>query len=66
MITIYNIKKVTKDNNIKFLTELRGLSTDSKPKTIENGIVENGSTFIEINTGKVFMYDLVSETWKEI
>lgn len=66
MITIYNIKKVTKDNNIKFLTELRGLSTDSKPTTIENGIVENGSTFIEINTGKVFMYDLVSETWKEI
>lgn len=56
MITIYDNKKVKKQNgSIKFLVELRGLSTDSKPTTIENGIVENGSTFIEIDTGKLLL-----------
>lgn len=67
MITIYDNKKVKKQNgSIKFLVELRGLSTDSKPTTIENGIVENGSTFIEIDTGKLYLYDLDSEEWKEV
>ena len=33
--------------------ELRGLSTDEKP--LEK--VGNGSVFIEIDTGKVFMFD---------
>lgn len=67
MITIYNIKKVKKQNgNIKFLVELRGLEADTKPTTIENGIVENGSSFLEIDTGKLFMYDLENEEWKEV
>lgn len=67
MITIYNIKKVKKQSgNIKFLVELRGLEADTKPKTIENGIVENGSSFLEIDTGKLFMYDLENETWNEV
>ena len=67
MITIYDNKKVKKQNGaIKFLVELRGLSTDDKPTTIENGIVENGSTFIEIDKGDVYMYDLDSETWEKI
>ena len=33
--------------------EFRGLSTDEKP--VEK--VGNGSVFIEIDTGKVFMFD---------
>ena len=33
--------------------EFRGLSTDEKP--VEN--VGNGSVFIEIDTGKVFIFD---------
>lgn len=46
--------------------ELRGLSTDTKPTTINEKPIDNGSIFIEIDTGKVFLFDAVSETWKEI
>ena len=67
MITIYDIKKVKKQNaTIKFLVELRGLSTDSKPTTIENGIVENGSSFLEIDKGDLYLYDLVGQQWNKV
>ena len=42
--------------------EFRGLSTDEKP--IEK--IGNGSVFIEIDTGKVFMFDEQNKVWKEI
>ena len=42
--------------------EFRGLSTDEKP--VER--VGNGSIFIEIDTGKVFMFDEQNKVWKEI
>ncbi len=56
---------------------LEGLSTDTKPveyfiETDSNGIevarvyIENGSTFTEIDTGKLFMYDAENNTWCEI
>lgn len=64
MITIY--KQKDKDNNTKMEVELRGLSTDEKPTTIKGAVVDNGSVFIEIDTGKLFMYDLENEQWKEI
>ena len=41
--------------------EFRGLSTDEKP--IDR--VGNGSVFIEIDTGKVFMFDEENKEWKE-
>jgi len=70
MITIYNIKKSEMENHpngeVFYLLELRGLSTDEKPTEIENGTIENGSTFIEIDTGNVFIYDIVSKEWKVI
>lgn len=46
--------------------ELRGLSTDEKPTTFEGKKIGNGSIFIEIDTGKIFFYDLENEQWKEI
>ena len=65
MITIYDNKKVKKENGvIKFLVELRGLSTDTKPTTILNGEVENGSAFIEIDTQNIFFFDGTSKEWK--
>ena len=64
MITIYSQKD--KDNNEKMEAELRGLSTDEKPTTIKGALVDNGSVFIEIDTGKVYMYDLENQQWKEI
>ena len=42
--------------------EFRGLSTDEKP--VEK--VGNGSVFIELDTGKVFMFDEQNKVWKEI
>ena len=38
--------------------EFRGLSTDEKP--VER--VGNGSVFIELDTGKVFMFDEQNKT----
>ena len=42
--------------------EFRGLSTDEKP--IER--VGNGSVFIELDTGKVFIFDEQNKTWREL
>lgn len=56
--------KVT-DENTEFTGELRGLSTDTKPIEINDQKVGNGSVFIEIDTGKIFFYDLENEEWKE-
>ena len=58
MITIYSKKDKT--------MELRGLSTDTKPTEIGGKEVGNGSIFIEIDTGKISMYDKESQEWKEI
>lgn len=41
-------------------TEFYGLSTDEKPI---NEKVINGSTFLEIDTGSVFMFDEEGQTW---
>ena len=59
------------------ILEIDGLSTDTKPITtfIEYGVdgreigrtnIENGSTFTEIDTGKLFMYDAENVAWYEI
>lgn len=40
--------------------ELRGLSTDEKPTT-DN--IPNGSSFREMDTGAVFLYDGESKEW---
>lgn len=67
MVTIYNVKKSEMLNHpngeVFYLLELRGLSTDDKPTEIENGTIENGSVFIEIDTGDVYIYDLANEEW---
>lgn len=38
-----------------------GLSTDTKPT---DG-VGNGSRFVEMDTSKIYCYDLTGETWRE-
>ena len=48
------------------LVEIRGLSTDTKPTEVYNLKINNGSVFIEIDTGNIYMYDLENEEWKEI
>ena len=67
MVTITKTNYETTDKSGKyFIGDLAGLSTDTKPTEIENMKIGNGSTFIEINTGKIFFYDLQNEQWKEV
>jgi len=66
MTTIYNVKKSDIEGEGKFLCEFRGLSTDDKPTNLDDGEIENGSVFIEIDTGNIYMYDLENEEWNNI
>lgn len=52
----------------KTILELRGTSTDKSSLTdkIEKYTIDNGSIFIEIDTGKVYMYNIDTTTWSEI
>ena len=43
--------------------DFRGLSLDSKPTTSQ---IPNGSTFMEMDTGKVYMYDKENTQWRLI
>ena len=46
--------------------EFRGLSTDTKPTTAENGVpILNGAVFYCMDTKAVFMYDSENTTWIE-
>ena len=65
MITIYR-KNETSTNGNEREIELRGLSTDDKPTTLNNKPLANGTTFIEINTGKIYLYDAENEQWREM
>lgn len=44
--------------------ELCGLSSDGKPTaTFSGSTIANGSFFIEMDTGSVFLFDAMSRTW---
>ena len=51
-----------KDGNNIVQVKLAGLSTDSKPTA---GIA-TGSSFLEVNTGQIFLFDEVGGTWTEV
>lgn len=57
MITINDRKGGAKSE----LVELYGLSTDTKPTT---GVM-NGSSFVEMDTGKLYFFDAEGSEWKE-
>lgn len=61
MITVFRKYDISTSNNDKEI-ELRGLSTDTKP----TNDIANGTTFIEIDTGKIYLYDAENELWKEM
>ena len=62
MVSLFKTYKTrTEDDKIYSVVELRGLSTDSKPKVLEDGVnVDNGSVYIAIDTQVVYMYDATS------
>lgn len=66
MISIFKThKEEILPTGVYALVELRGLSTDTKPTEIGGMKVDNGSTFTEIDTGKVIYYDLENTEWSE-
>jgi len=56
------ITSVTNDRCYDFY----GLSTDVKPTVLGAGPIGNGSTFFEMDTSKVFMFDAENTIWYEI
>lgn len=66
MVSIFKIhKQEILPTGVYGLVELRGLSTDTKPTEINGMKVDNGSSFIEIDTGKTIYYDLENTEWSE-
>lgn len=63
MVTIYKIERADIKGAGKFLVEFRGLEGDDKPTSISGATIENGSSFLEMDTGKVYYYDLENTTW---
>jgi len=67
MISIIKTDIIKSTEEKEILTgELRGLSTDTKPTTIGDKEIGNGSVFVEIDTGKIYFYDAENKIWKEI
>ena len=63
MVTIYKIERADIKGTGKFLVEFRGLEGDDKPTSIGGATIENGSSYLEMDTGKVYYYDLENTTW---
>ena len=68
MVSIYKTDniKITEEGKSIISAELRGLSTDTKPTTIDGKDIANGSVFIEIDTQKILFFDGTSKQWKEV
>lgn len=67
MMTIQKVERtrILPDKKL-YLVELRGLSSDEKTTIIDDGEIDNGSTLIEINTGKIYIYDYENSEWDEV
>jgi hypothetical protein len=49
-----------------YIYSFTGMSTDTKPtRTYKNTQIQNGSQFLEMDTGKVFMYNEAAHAWVE-
>ena len=70
MVTVSKNEKTKIVGNDRYiLVELRGLSTDIKPTIYDEEIdsyIDNGSIFIEIDTGKIYLFDFENKQWKEV
>lgn len=43
--------------------DLRGLSTDTKPTASNGDYIPHGSTWIDMDTGDVWFYNINNDTW---
>lgn len=51
-----------KDGAALYAAELYGTSSDTKP----TAGYANGSTFVEVDTGKLFLFNEAEQTWTEV
>lgn len=65
MVTIYKIENtmILPDKEVIF-AELRGLSTDTKPVTVGDKVIGNGSSYIATDIQKLYFFDADSQEWK--
>lgn len=61
MTTDYNTTLRTPSPTGRYREDLIGLSSDEKPDA-----TGNGSSFLEMDTGKVFLFDEESGAWREV
>lgn len=58
MITVTKTQRFRADGTQ--MVELYGLSTDTKPMD-----VENASSFVEMDTGSIYLFDAENGVWRE-
>lgn len=67
MISLYKIENAEIRPDADYISvEIRGLAEDTKPTEYKGKKIANGSAFVEIDTGKVYLFDIESEEWKEV
>lgn len=67
MVTINEIKNTKLKTDGEYIyCVLAGNSGDTKSAEIEGKKVDNGSFYLETDTGKIYLYDLESQTWNEV
>lgn len=67
MVTIVKTNYTTTDKSGKyFIGDLAGLAADTKPTEIDGMKVGNGCTYIVVDTGDVYLYDLENQEWTKI
>ena len=63
MVTLNNLREFGSNRSV---LDIVGLSTDTKPTDAVEGIaITNGSTFTEIDTSNIYMFDEETHTWFE-
>lgn len=64
MVSLYKIDNIKNTKTGSLVQgELRGLSTDTKPSQIGNITIDNGSVYVEMDTQKLYFYDMASKEW---
>lgn len=63
----YDTTITTEDGIVQsYIYSFTGLSSDTKPtRKYKNTMIQNGSSFVEMDTGKVFMYNEAAHAWVE-
>ena len=66
MISLYKIENTHIKPDADYISvEFRGLSTEEMPTEYNGKKIANGSIYVCIDTGDVYIYDLENEEWHQ-